>query len=1719
MKYITTLLCFTFFTLTVFGHDGEKGFEFSQNKGQWPANVLYHTKLLQGGMFFEKNKITFDLINSKQINELFNIKHNGPLSETNTSENPIISPRGLTNKKDLLKRNAYSMSFRGANETPSIEATSRLQKHLNYAIGDDENRWASDVPVFRQIEYQNLYDGINMQFYSTVKNLKYDFIVSAGANPSDILIDYDGVKNISLDNEGSLVIQLEDDEVREYRPLSYQTIKGKQVIVPCKFVIENKSVRFIFPDGYDSSQELIIDPVILFSTVVGSTADNWGFTATYDVLGNLYAAGIAFGSGYPTTIGSFAGGSFDISVTKWNSTGSAILYSTYIGGSVDDEMPNSLVTNSNNELIILGSSSSSDYPITGSAYDQNFNSGTGIYVNMWGSVYAAGCDVVLTKLNATGGILQSTFIGGSDNEGMNENLVYNYADQGRGEVVLDAADNIYVCTSGWSTDFPGAIVPNSGSQDAIVFKMNSDLSGLLWSTYYGGSGSDAGYSIRLNSLGEVYICGGTVSTDLNKSPGGLLTSNQGNWDGYLARFNGSTGALMSDTYIGTSSYDQTFILEIDQSNDVYMIGQTLGNYSIINAAYSNADSPQFIHKLSADLTTTIYSTIFGNGSLAPGGFANAINIAPTAFLVDDCGNVYVSGWGGGSNSWSYQASIPLDPQAGGTVASMPITTTGTEQTTTDNSDFYFFVMERDAQGLLYASYFGDPVTLEHTDGGTSRFDPKGIVYQSVCATCGSGSFPSNNALFPGNPSGDVCNLGVLKFEFDFQGVEATATVPANITLCSTDYTVNFTSSGSSPQQEWIFGDGGTSADQNPTYTYSDTGSYVVTFIAIDPASCNIRDTAYFNVDIEQAPTFDASFNLPVIPPCSDPASVTVNASITGIGIDSTEWNMGDGTIYTNLNTIAHDYTTEGIYPIEVIAWDLTCNISDTIYDTLHFITTLSTATANAPADTTLCSNPPFAIPFTSDGSTPYVSWDFGDGNTSTAQNPTNTFATAGTYTVQFIAIDSNTCNIADTVPFTVELIQAPTFNASFNIPVIPPCSDPSSVTVDADISGTGIDSTQWNMGDGTIFADSTSISYSYTTEGIYPIEVIAWDLTCNISDTIYDTLHFITTLSTATANAPADTTLCSNPPFAIPFTSDGSTPYVSWDFGDGNTSTAQNPTNTFATAGTYTVQFIAIDSNTCNIADTVPFTVELIQAPTFNASFNIPVIPPCSDPSSVTVDADISGTGIDSTQWNMGDGTIFADSTSISYSYTTEGIYPIEVIAWDLTCNISDTIYDTLHFISTFSTATANAPADTTLCSNPPFAIPFTSDGSTPYVSWDFGDGNTSTAQNPTNTFATAGTYTVLFVAIDSSTCNIADTVPFMVEIIQAPTFSASFDLPVIPPCSDPSSVEVNIDISGTGIDSTHWDMGDGITFEDSTSITYNYTSTGIYDIVITAWDYCGGDTSILETFNFITDSSLAVASAPEDTTLCTLPPFSIGFTSSGTTAAQFWDFGDGNTSTDVNPTNTFLDSGTYVVTYIAIDSSTCNIADTAYFNVNLIQAEQFSTEINFTPPPPCGGDSMLVELAFSGTAADSLIWDMGNGDMFYADSVAYYYTEAGIYNLSLTAFDFTCNLMEVISSEVPFFGNISTDVIIPNVFTPNGDGQNDLLTFVNVNGSETFRLTIWNRWGKKVFVTDDPFNHWDGISMKDKTINEGVYYFEILFTDVCSDEEQIKTGFVHLMR
>ncbi|MEC8604351.1 MAG: PKD domain-containing protein, partial [Bacteroidota bacterium] len=279
-----------------------------------------------------------------------------------------------------------------------------------------------------------------------------------------------------------------------------------------------------------------------------------------------------------------------------------------------------------------------------------------------------------------------------------------------------------------------------------------------------------------------------------------------------------------------------------------------------------------------------------------------------------------------------------------------------------------------------------------------------------------------------------------------------------------------------------------------------------------------------------------------------------------------------------------------------------------------------------------------------------------------------------------------------------------------------------------------------------------------------------------------------------------------------------------------------------------------MDSTTCNIADTATFVVDLQQAATFNAQIDVPTIPPCSDPTLIPLNASFTGSGADSLSWDLGDGTVYNDSTNFTYYYSNPGIYTISMTAWDFTCNNTNTVTQVVNFLSTFSSAVANAPGDTTICSAPPFNINFSSDGSTPNVFWDFGDGNTSTQPNPINAYSDSGAYQVMFIAIDSTTCNIADTAFFNVEIIQAPTFNASFTLPTIPPCTDPDSVVVNASFTGTGLDSLVWNMDDGTIIIDSTSISHSYTNEGIYNISVSAWGFCGNDTTIYQTFNFNTD-------------------------------------------------------------------------------------------------------------------------------------------------------------------------------------------------------------------------------------------------------------------------
>ncbi len=264
----------------------------------------------------------------------------------------------------------------------------------------------------------------------------------------------------------------------------------------------------------------------------------------------------------------------------------------------------------------------------------------------------------------------------------------------------------------------------------------------------------------------MYIGGGTASTNLQGTGNGPVVSatNKGGIDGFLSIVSSDGGTLIKTSYFGTSGTEVLYGVQFDNNGYPYIMGTTTGLWPVINATFSQANGKQFIAKLKPDISGYIYSTTFGKGSTYP-------DISPTAFLVDRCENVYVAGWGGGIEIEGNGAAVYNNSRTTGLTV-----TPDALKKTTDGDDFYFFVMKKDAVSQLYGSFFGQTGGLgNHVDGGTSRYDKQGIVYEAICANCyGEGAFPTTpNVWAPRNGTGsDGCNLAAVKIAFNFAGVGA-----------------------------------------------------------------------------------------------------------------------------------------------------------------------------------------------------------------------------------------------------------------------------------------------------------------------------------------------------------------------------------------------------------------------------------------------------------------------------------------------------------------------------------------------------------------------------------------------------------------------------------------------------------------------------------------------------------------------------------------------------------------------------------------------------------------------------------------------------------------------------------------------------------------------------------------------------------------------------------
>lgn len=781
-----------------------------------------------------------------------------------------------------LVSHGWRVTWEGASPHPVHEALSEAGHRVNYYQGQDPARWAEGLVPETRFKLRDVWPGIDLRVGPRSPGdraalpgpgWKEDWVVNPGADPSALVLRHDGVE-LFVQDDGSLRIQLgATAEARWGAPYAYQTQDGHVTEVEAHYAVEGTTVRFEL-GPYDPGLPLVIDPDIVFATYIGATQPNWGFTAAYDEDGRALG-GTALWDGalgtYPTTAGAISTGMtattapYDCGLSVFSADGTALEYSTVFGGANLD-VPSSIVTDSQGAIFVMGTTGSSDFPTTAGAYDATYCANAAVNLDACcnypgGGGLPSGSSLFVMKFSpaAGGSTLQaSTYVGGCNGpSGVNRGqyLAYNYGDVFRGEINVDALDRPWVASVTGANDFPMVNAPfpayGGGSTDAVVFRMSSDLSTLEWSTYVGGSQDDAAYGIQFTPQGEPVVCGGTTSGNFPVQPDGDDITFGGLADGFVVRIAAGGGALTGGTLFGTNNYDQAYFVQVDAVSQVYLYGQSIGNKPITPTTYSNSpQAGQFVACYSPDLTDLVWHTRVGD----PGN-AGSIDISPTAFLVSDCGEIYLSGWGGSTNN-----SSPYIFSSG--VNGMPITTDAF-QTNTNDGDFWLGVMNPGGSELTYATYFGGGASLEHVDGGTSRFDKDGTVYQAMCAGCGGNSdLPTTPGAWSSTNDSFNCNLGLFKFQLGELSVGIDVATPG--ILCD-GLDVEFENT-STPGYEylWTFDDGTTSSEFEPTHTFPNPGSYTVILTVIDPAGCLDPVDTQIDVNIQAPP---APVIMPVDPVC------------------------------------------------------------------------------------------------------------------------------------------------------------------------------------------------------------------------------------------------------------------------------------------------------------------------------------------------------------------------------------------------------------------------------------------------------------------------------------------------------------------------------------------------------------------------------------------------------------------------------------------------------------------------------------------------------------------------------------------------------------------------------------------------------------------------------------------------------------------------------------
>jgi hypothetical protein len=580
------------------------------------------------------------------------------------------------------------MQLVGANPATRMVGLDALPGKSNYFIGNDPQKWQTNVPHYARIAYEDVYPGIDLVYHGRQRQLEYDFIVGPGADPEAIALSFQGADRVQIDAKGDLVLHTPGGLIRQNKPLVYQEVDGIRQELRGGYVLNNKNRVSFDVAAYDASKPLVIDPVLSYSTYLGGRStdvgDHIAVHCDPSAVCNAYVTGETDSIVFPTenAFQGELGGPYDVFVAKLNNTGTGLLYSTYLGGTDRDEFPNIAVDGDGNAYV-TGTTASSDFPTTNGAFRPNLL-GPG--------------DAFVAKLSVDGtALVYSTYLGGSGDEA------------GYG-IAVDTDSNAYV--TGWtaSSDFPtknGFEDTFGGPEfDAFVTKLNPAGNDLVYSTYLSLNGQKEVGEIAVDATGNAYVVGS-------------IWFYSGNTDAFVAKLNPEGNSLVYSTYLGGSRTDFGFGIAVDANGNAYVTGSTRSpdfptagplQEALAGKNCSNCPSDVFVTNMDPD-GDVVYSTYLG-GRESDVGYGIAIDFG---------GNAYITGR---TVSRDFPSKNPFQRRSGG-----------------GPDDAFVAKLNAAGDALVYSSYLGG---RGGEVGLGVAVDSAGDAY--VTGSTNSTDFPTENAF-------------------------------------------------------------------------------------------------------------------------------------------------------------------------------------------------------------------------------------------------------------------------------------------------------------------------------------------------------------------------------------------------------------------------------------------------------------------------------------------------------------------------------------------------------------------------------------------------------------------------------------------------------------------------------------------------------------------------------------------------------------------------------------------------------------------------------------------------------------------------------------------------------------------------------------------------------------------------------------------------------------